>query len=239
MKSILASSFAVLFALLGNMEGQDSKPNFDGMSDDELRAFRDQKLQELKERARTVQPRQAGDGIVYDGIFFCTIYYTPKESGFTAERGFDATPVATPGLRGRRYARDFLRAVKKEGFGRIIEPVEGCDYIRWIGGDRFAFAKNPLGRHGEVLVPRRSCAISRRNKFLRQHSQLMIKSTAVESETGNDTWIVCDTGPAVHPLQIDLYWGDDEPRGAIGRQRARPNGTPLEYAFETEVTVKK
>ena len=30
-----------------------------------------------------------------------------------------------------------------------------------------------------------------------------------------------------------------KPRGAIGRQRARPRGTWMEYAFEVEVTAKR
>src|ERR1051325_1561566 len=54
-----------------------------------------------------------------NGEYFvvCTLYYTPKESGFTFERGFDATPVTKRGLQGRKYPRDFLRSVKKEGVG--------------------------------------------------------------------------------------------------------------------------
>jgi hypothetical protein len=231
--------FTLLFILFGNVLAQSPIASFDQMSDDELRAFREQKVSELKERVRTIQPRQTIDGMVYDGIFFCTIYYTPKESGFTADRGFDTTPTIAPGLHGHTYPRDFLLAVKKEGFGRISQPVGECNYVRWMGDGDFAFAKTPVGHRGEVLVPRRSCAISKHNKFFRQHSRLVIKSQTIESEIGNNEWIVCDTGPAVHPLQIDLYWGEDEPRGAIGRQRARPNGTPLEYAFETEVTVKE
>jgi hypothetical protein len=179
------------------------------------------------------------DGAIYPRIFFCTVYYTPKESGFTAERGFDATPTTAAGLHGRKYPRDFLLAVKKEGFGRINEAVDGRNYIRWMGDNRYGFADAPVGRRGEVLVPRRSCAISSRNKFLRQHARLKIKSQTVNEETGSDDWFVCDTGPGVHPLQIDLYWGEDEPRGAIGRQRARPRGTWMEYAFEVEVTAKR
>src|SRR3954465_11224789 len=44
----------------------------------------------------------------HNGEYFivCTLYYTPKESGFTFERGFDATSVTKPGLRGRKYPRD-------------------------------------------------------------------------------------------------------------------------------------
>ena len=212
----------------------------DKMTDDELRAFRDQKVNELKKRAREFRPASAAaEGASYPRIFFCTIYYTPRESGFTAERGFDATPTTAPGLHGRNYPHDFLLAVKKEGFGRINEPVDGRNYIRWMGGNRYAFAEVPIGRRGEVLMPRRSCAISSRNRFLRQHLRLKIKSQTVNEETGSDEWFVCDTGAGVHPLQIDLYWGEDEPHGAIGRQRARPRGTWMEYAFDVEVTAQR
>ena len=210
----------------------------DTMSDEQLRAFRDAKVKELRQRRKSVRAQRSETGTAYPGIFFCTLYYTPKESGFTAARGFDATPIRARGLGGRKYGRDFLLAVKKDGFGRLIEPVGERNYIRWLGDGRYGFARAPLGRRGEVLVPRRSCAISKRNPFLRQHDTITINSQTVQSETGSDTWSVCDTGPGVHPLQIDLYWGDDEPRGAIGRQRARPAGTWMEYAFETVVIRK-
>jgi hypothetical protein len=217
---------------------EDSEIATDKMSDDELRVFRDEKVNELKDRSRNFRAAtDTGGATIYPRIFFCTVYYTPKESGFTAERGFDATLVAAAGLHGRKYPRDFLLAVKKEGFGRINEAVDGRNYIRWIGGNRYAFAEAPVGRLGEVLVPRRSCAISSRNRFLHQHSRLKIKSQTVNDETGSDEWLVNDTGPGVHPLQIDLYWGEDEPHGAIGRQRARPRGTWMEYAFDVEVTA--
>jgi hypothetical protein len=65
----------------------------DKMSDDELRAFREQKIAELKQHVQDARPEQTSDGAIYSQIFFCAIYYTPKESGFTSERGFDATPV--------------------------------------------------------------------------------------------------------------------------------------------------
>ena len=96
----------------------------------------------------------------HNGEYFvvCTLYYTPKESGFTFERGFDATPVTKPGLHGRKYPRDFLRSVKKEGFGRIVTPVNGRNYIRYNGGDSYAFASHPTGGGG-VLVPRFSAAM--------------------------------------------------------------------------------
>src|SRR3989454_4104791 len=81
----------------------------------------------------------------HNGEYFvvCTLYYTPKESGFTFERGFDATPTTKPGLHGRMYPRDFLRSVKKEGFGQISTPVNGKHYISYSGGGLYVFAFHP------------------------------------------------------------------------------------------------
>src|SRR3989442_7214006 len=104
----------------------------------------------------------------HNGEYFvvCTLYYTPKESGFTFERGFDARPVTKPGLHGRTYPRDFLLSVKKEGFGRIVTPVNGRHYIRYAGGGSFGFASNPTGGGG-VLVDRYSAAIKSTQGSLR------------------------------------------------------------------------
>jgi hypothetical protein len=228
-----------LASLLASGWAENPDALTDKMSDDELRAFRNAKIAELRRHMKTAQPQPADGGMIYARIFFCTLYYTPKESGFTAARGFDTTRVSARGLSGRKYPRDFLRAVKKEGFGRLVAPVDGRNYIRWLGDGRYGFAKAPVGRRGEVLVPRESCAISPHNPFLRQHDTITVKSATVNGETGSSRWFVCDTGAGVHPLQIDLYWGEDEPRGAVGRQRARPAGTWMEYAFEVDVTRKR
>lgn len=211
----------------------------DSMSDEELRAYRNKRVAELRQRANNYRPGKDAEGRrIYRGIFFCTVYYTPKESGFTAERGFDARRVTAPGLGKRTFPRSFLAAVKKEGFGRMVTPVNGRNYLRYAGNGRYALAKVPLGSRGNVLVPRRSCAVSTRNRFLRQRMKLIIKSQTVNEELGSEEWIVGDTGGGVHPLQIDLYWGEDEPRGPVGRQRARPSGTWVEYSFEVDVAVK-
>src|SRR5256886_17512414 len=60
----------------------------------------------------------------HSGEYFivCTLYYTPKESGFTFERGFDATRGSKSGLRGPNYTRDFLSSVMQGGYGRITRP---------------------------------------------------------------------------------------------------------------------
>jgi hypothetical protein len=68
--------------------------------------------------------------------------------------------------------------------------------------------------------------------------KLLIDSPELRAVMGTTEWEVCDVGGGVHPLQIDLYWGEDEPMGPIGRQRARPSGTRMEYAFDVQVTVQ-
>src|SRR6266513_1946946 len=115
----------------------------------------------------------------HNGEYFvvCTLYYTPKESGFTFERGFDTTPVTKPGLHGRTYPRDFLRSVKKEGFGRITTPVNGRNYIRYDSGGSYGFASHPMGGGG-VLVDRYSAAIKSAQGSLRHGAIVETSSPA-------------------------------------------------------------
>src|SRR2546430_4157087 len=117
----------------------------------------------------------------HDGEYFvvCTLYYTPRESGFTFERGFDATPITKPGLKGRTYPRDFLRSVKKEGFGRIVTPVNGRNYIRYNDGGSFAFASHPTGGGG-ILVDRYSAAIKLTQGALRHGAIVETSSPEVQ-----------------------------------------------------------
>jgi hypothetical protein len=217
-----------------------AEPEFatDKMSDDELRDYRNQMRVALRRLLETAPSEETSEGAMYR-VYYCTIYYTPRESGFTAERGFDDTRVSAPGLQGRKYPLAFLLAVKKEGFGRLSEPVDGLDYLQYSGGGRYRFAKAPLGNRGNVLVPRNSCAISKNNPFLRRGQVLRIDSPTVQEVTGRSEWFIDDTGGGLHPLQIDLYWGEDDPLGAVGRMRARPAGTRMEYAFDVRVLIKR
>jgi hypothetical protein len=159
----------------------------------------------------------------------CTLYYTPIESGFTSERGFDATPVTKPGLHGHKYPRDFLRSVKKEGFGRIVTPVNGHNYIRYNIGNSFSFASRPTGGGG-VLVPRFSAAIKPGQSGL--HRGVIIETTdsTVRQVFGSTRWKIMDTGGGLRRWQVDCYWGEDEPLGP-GHFMARPRGTTFEYAY--------
>jgi hypothetical protein len=159
----------------------------------------------------------------------CTLYYTPKESGFTLERGFDATRVTKRGLRGRTYPRDFLRSVMKEGCGRITTPVNGHNYIRYYRGS-YGFSSAPSGGGG-ILIPRFSAA-ARLSGPLRRGLVLQIVSDDVQRVFGSSRWKIVDTGGGLHRWQVDCYYGDDEPLGP-GKLMARPRGTSFEYAYSS------
>ena len=152
------------------------------------------------------------------------------ESGFTFERGFDATPVTKPGLHGRKYPRDFLRSVKKEGVGRINTPVNGRSYVRYNDGS-YTFTSHPSGGGG-ALVPRFSAAMKLGHRGLRRGMSVETTSPIVKEVFGSTRWKIVDTGGGLRRWQIDCYFGEDEPLGP-GRLMARPRGTTFEYAYAT------
>src|SRR6476620_7358682 len=170
----------------------------------------------------------------HNGEYFvvCTLYYTPKESGFTFERGFDATPVTKPGLHGRKYPRDFLRSVKKEGFGRITTPVNGRYYIRYNSSDSYAFDSHVTGGGG-VLVPRYSAAMVGGHGGLRRGAVIETTSLELQKIFGSNRWKIMDTGGGLRRWQIDCYFGEDEPLGP-GKLQGRPRATTFEYEYANE-----
>lgn len=172
----------------------------------------------------------------HDDEYFvvCTLYYTPMESGFTAERGFDVALETRPGLHGHKYPREFLRAVKKEGFGRISRPVNGRNYIRYDGGNSFRFSAPPSGRGGRLMARYSAAA---RSRGLPSNAELVTTSETVRKVFGSTNWKIVDTGGGLRRWQIDLYWGEDEPLGP-GKLLARPRGTEFEYAY-AEARLKK
>ena len=164
----------------------------------------------------------------------CTLYYTPMESGFTAERGFDVTMETRPGLNGNMYPRDFLRAVKLEGYGRITTPVKGKSYIAYDGG-RYVYDSKPKGRGITPLEPRASAAVKLGQTGLEGRMELKTSEPTIERVFGSTQWKITDTGGGLKRWQLDLYWGEDEPRApeSIGR----PRSTDFEYAY-SEVKIR-
>jgi hypothetical protein len=159
----------------------------------------------------------------YENTFRCTIYYTPKESGFTAEAGFDTSPETRPGLNGKLFPRDFLLAVQKEGYGRLKAPANGCRYVSYFRGE-WKFAEAPLDCRGKPLIARRSCAVKAGHKLIRLEARLRVCGSRVPQEFDDLRWTVTDTGSGLSDGQIDLYWGDDEPSGP-GRGITFPKGS--------------
>ena len=157
----------------------------------------------------------------------CTLYYTPKESGYTFERGFDATRVTKSGLRGRTYPRDFLRSVKKEGYGRITTPVNGRNYIRYNGGS-YGYSSAPSGGGGTLIV--RFSAAAKSSGPLHRGLVLETPAPEVQRVFGSTRWKIVDTGGGLRKWQLDCYFGEDEPLGP-GKLMARPRSTTFEYAY--------
>ena len=201
-------------------------------------ALADIPWEEAKERCREENEKLANRPQGHDGTYFviCTLYYTPLESGFTAERGFDMTMEAPPGLSGNQYPRDFLKAVKMEGYGRITTPVNERNYIAYDGNDRFRYAKMACARGTIPLVPRVSAAVRSGQSGLKHEMELATTAPIIEQVFGGPTWKITDTGGGLKRWQLDLYWGEDEPRGP--GQAGRPRGTEFEYAYSEVIIIE-
>jgi hypothetical protein len=141
--------------------------------------------------------------------FFCTVYYTPLETGFAAERGFDLTPAVMKGSGGRKFAADFIRATVMEGFARLAEPVPGKPYLAYNG----RFHARILGNRGNELVPRESIAVNTKNPLVPSGRKVWVLDPEVYNQFGAALYRVDDTGGGLFRNQIDLYWGEDDPRG--------------------------
>lgn len=141
--------------------------------------------------------------------FFCTVYYTPKESGFTAERGFNTAPGSMKGLYSGKYGADFLKATYVEGFGRMAEPVNGKNYLAYTG----KFYDRILGNRGNTLLDRESIAVHRQNPLFGRDTKVWILDPELYNQFGAVRFEVGDTGGGLFRSQIDLYWGEDEPLG--------------------------
>lgn len=169
---------------------------------------------------------------VVSTAFQCTIYYTPVESAFAPGAGFDLTPETRPGLDGKTYPRDFLRAVALEGFGKIQSPVEGKAYICFNG--KWSYADAPLGQRSIPLQPRLSSAVSTRSAQFNRGDLVMLRSKALPLAIEIRPWQIDDVGPWVGKNQIDLYWGEDAPSGP-GEGLQRPAGIELTRVRDVRV----
>lgn len=172
---------------------------------------------------------------VYKNGFTCTIYYTPKESGFTSGGGYNVTLETRDGLNGNTYPHDFLTVVHTEGFGRITTSVNGNNYIAFDGSN-WSYASAPLGNRNNTLVAKCSCAVNGGSgtRTIPNTAAIKIISSAVYTTTGVQDWSVADVGGGVAQYQIDLYLGEDNP--ASSTNMFTPSGASA-YAGENNATV--
>jgi len=173
---------------------------------------------------------------VLQNKFHCTLYYTPRQTGFNASEGFDMTPETRAGLKNQKFPRDFLLAVEKEGFGRLEKPYEGKQYIRYSSG-AWGFADHPTDNKQRPLVAKSSCAVSRKQKLLARECRFKISAANAPPDFERLSWTVADTGSGLAEEQIDLYWGEDDPLGPR-KKLTRPKSGLVDLA-ETRVSVLK
>lgn len=141
--------------------------------------------------------------------FFCTVYYTPQENGFTEERGFNTAPDSLGALPTRKFGTDFLKATWVEGFGRLAEPEGDRPYLSYDG----KFHTRILGNRNNTLLDRESIAVHRGNPLFGKSNRVWILDPRIHQQFGAVRFQVGDTGGGLYRSQIDLYWGEDDPLG--------------------------
>jgi len=169
-----------------------------------------------------VEPPNENVLATYPNTFRCTLYYSPRETGFTREQGFNMALETKPGLDDHLYSKDFLRAVEMEGFGRLKEPIDGKPFIRYWS-KKWGFIEQPVDNHQRPLIPRESCAVSQPYALVKSEALLRIDSPALPLPFNHLRWRVKDTGSGVAARQLDLYWSEDDPLGP-GKKVCIPKG---------------
>lgn len=166
--------------------------------------------------------------------FFCTVYYTPLESGFVERRGFDVTPDGRGRLGSRRFAKDFIRAVTMEGFGRIDPPQGGREYMKYDG--TWGYGTRALGNRNNTLVDRVSAAVHRRHPLMSKGRRMLVMDPEIYNTFGSMCFEAADTGGGLSNSQIDLYWGEDDPLGP-GADIYRPASCDVAVRWVVPVIV--
>ncbi len=166
--------------------------------------------------------------------FFCTVYYTPKESGFVERLGFNVTPEGRSRLGSRRFAKDFVRAVIMEGYGRIDPPQGDREYMKYDG--TWGYGTRALGNRNNTLVDRVSAAVHRRHPLMSKGRRMLVMDNEVYNTFGNMRFEAADTGGGLFHSQIDLYWGEDNPLGP-GADIYRPASCDVAVRWVVPVIV--
>lgn len=163
----------------------------------------------------------------------CTVYYTPRQSGFTAAKGFDMT-LKDVKIGGVVYQlpHEFLQASQYEGWGEMTTAINGMFYIFPRGQDDGSWTATlsavPVGQKNIPLVPKGSTASGATHKIFPLQTVVKVKSDTVQTVFGNQNFTVVDTGEEVSGMHFDLYLGVDDPKGPGLVQRKLPASTSYE-----------
>lgn len=139
--------------------------------------------------------------------FFCTVYYTPRESGFTKAGGYNVTPVSPKGL-SRSFPADFVKATGIEGFGKLANSSQ---YLKYDG--TWGYRERILGNRNNTLIDRESLAVHRGNPLFSPGARVWILDPELYNTFGSLRYRTADTGGGLYRSQIDIYWGEDDPLG--------------------------
>ena len=135
-------------------------------------------------------------------------------------------------LRGRKFPKSFVDAVRMEGTGRLAKPgPAGHEYISYLGNYR----SRSIGNRNNPLVPRGSAAVHRRNPLFRHGTPLRVLDSAVFNSFGATAFETGDTGGGLFRSQIDLYWGEDDPLGP--RDIYRPASCDISVRWMVPVII--
>ncbi|MCB1086871.1 MAG: hypothetical protein KDM63_07485, partial [Verrucomicrobiae bacterium] len=140
----------------------------------------------------------------------CTIYYTPRESGFTKSGGFNVSPSQPRGL-SREFPADFVKATGIEGFGLMEEEDKSGAYLKYDGS--WGYRSRILGNRNNTLRDRESLAVHRRNPLFVPGGRVWILDPELYNTFGSLRYQTADTGGGLYRSQIDIYWGEDDPLG--------------------------
>jgi hypothetical protein len=143
--------------------------------------------------------------------FFCTVYYTPQESGFVARRGFNVSTDGRRQLGSRKFPKDFLRSVVMEGYGRLATPQGTRDYVKYDGS--WGYGTRSLGNRNNTLIDRDSAAVHRSHPLMGKGTRLLVLDPEIYNTFGGMRFEAADTGGGLFRSQIDLFWGEDDPLG--------------------------
>lgn len=177
---------------------------------------------------------------VFKDKFFCTVYYTPLESGFTSEATEEVSIKYKEGGSTEEGVlilnSVFWEVVKTEGWGKLATAAHGYEYIDYNGW----LGSQPVGKANRPLVPKKSCAGWNKQFFVnsKRCSKVTIDNVAVSGPFGNSDWDVVDVGGAVGKNHLDLYWGEANPRGQGANERFLPAGTTFTRANDIYVVLK-